>query len=387
MPYGHGAAERELRLTGARSEQAREEPFSIVAGGSVADKVAFAPIANGCHRLLKQGRLPEHSALARRPTVERLHTVRAWNEGTKTAANVERMGVVGLSEGNRDGVDDKLVVAHTHALLAAISELTARQHVECAESLRSAEGPGSNGESSSFGAKKSRDSICSTSWNCQPELLLRSVTPALRRQRISGFAPGRHSLVQRMSRQLRRSPSCTGPRAKEAVQSAAVYQAERLPAQDQSETQMGMSQRHQLQSGGGIRESLVRLPLETAAGWPLGTELQPDRGQSGEIAPNDLRVEACPAIPRCVEARRIVEECRFQAPWRQTGKWGPEISGFHLNARLRLDFVGIPESTVQCEPAFRLRYILRIDREVLFANFRIAKVVNAQKIPIQLERR
>jgi hypothetical protein len=173
----------------------------------------------------------------------------------------------------------------------------------------------------------------------------------------------------------------------EAVQSAAVYRAERLPAQDESETQMGMSQWHQLQSGGGIRESSVRLPLETAAGWPPGTGLEPDRGQSGEIAPNDRRVEACPAIPRCVEDRRIVKECRFQAPWRRTEKWGPEISGFHLNARLRLDFVGIPESTVQSGPAFRLRYILRIDREVLFANFRIAKVVNAQKIPIQLERR
>ncbi|HEY4776164.1 MAG TPA: hypothetical protein VIH56_00760 [Candidatus Acidoferrales bacterium] len=35
------------------------------------DKVAFALIANGCHRLLKQGRLPEQSALARRTTVER----------------------------------------------------------------------------------------------------------------------------------------------------------------------------------------------------------------------------------------------------------------------------------------------------------------------------
>ena len=173
----------------------------------------------------------------------------------------------------------------------------------------------------------------------------------------------------------------------EAVQSAAVYRAERLPAQDESETQMGMSQWHQLQSGGGIRESSVRLPLETAAGWPPGTGLEPDRGQSGEIAPNDRRVEACPAIPRCVEDRRIVKECRFQAPWRRTEKWGPEISGFHLNARLRLDFVGIPESTVQSGPAFRLRYILRIDRKVLFANFRIAKVVNAQKIPIQLERR
>jgi hypothetical protein len=82
-----------------------------------------------------------------------------------------------------------------------------------------------------------------------------------------------------------------------------------------------------------------------------------------------------------------VEECRFQAHWRRTDKSGPEISGSHLNARLRLDFVGIPESTVQPEPAFRLRCTLRIGREVPFANFRIAKVVNAQKIPIQLERR
>jgi hypothetical protein len=48
----------------------------------VADKVAFALIANHRHRLLKQGRLPEHSAGASRTTVERLHTVRARKEET-----------------------------------------------------------------------------------------------------------------------------------------------------------------------------------------------------------------------------------------------------------------------------------------------------------------
>ena len=292
-----------------------------------------------------------------------------------------------MSEGNCDGMNHKLVLAHTHAFLVAISAQTARQHVECAKSLRMPAEPGSNGESSLSAVKKSRDSIYSTWWGCQPELLLRSVTPALRWQRISGFAPGRHSRVQRMSRQLPGSPSCTSLSAKEAVQNAAVYGEERLPVEDESETQMGMSQWHQLQSGGGIRESSVRLPLETNAGWPLDSGLQPDRGQPVEIAPNDRRVEACPAIPRSVEARRIVEECRFQAHWRRTEKWGPKIFGSHMNARPRLDFVGIPESTAQSEPAFRLRCILRTGREVLFANFRTATVVNAQKIPIQLERR
>ena len=173
----------------------------------------------------------------------------------------------------------------------------------------------------------------------------------------------------------------------EAVQSAAVYRAERLPAQGESETQMGMSQWRQLQSGGGIRESSVRLPLERAAGSPLGTRLQSDHGQLGEIAPNDRRVEACQAIRRSVDARRIAEEYRFQAHWRRAEKCGPEILGSHLNARLRLDFGGIPEPIVQSEPAFRLRCILRIGLEVLFANFRIAKVANAQKIPIRLARR
>jgi len=190
-----------------------------------------------------------------------------------------------------------------------------------------------------------------------------------------------------MSRQLRRSSLCTRFWAKEAVQSAAVYRAERFPAQDESETQMGMSQWRQLQSGGGIRESSVRLPLERAAGSPLGTRLQSDHGQLGEIAPNDRRVEACQAIRRSVDARRIAEEYRFQAHWRRAEKCGPEILGSHLNARLRLDFGGIPEPIVQSEPAFRLRCILRIGLEVLFANFRIAKVANAQKIPIHLERR
>jgi site-specific DNA-methyltransferase (adenine-specific) len=45
------------------------------------------------------------------------------------------------------------------------------------------------------------------------------------------------------------------------------------------------------------------------------------------------------------------------------------------------------ERPVQSEPAFRLRCILRIGLEVLFVNCGIAKVANAQKIPIQLERR
>jgi hypothetical protein len=118
-----------------------------------------------------------------------------WEEGKVDSGRRGKGGVVGLSKGNGDVMNDKLVVAHTHAFLTAISERTATQHVECAKPLRRAEGWRSNGESSLFGVKKSRDSIYSTSWNCQPELLLRSVKPALRRQWIGGFAPGRHSLV------------------------------------------------------------------------------------------------------------------------------------------------------------------------------------------------
>src|ERR1700734_1252770 len=154
-------------------------------------------------------------------------------------------------------MNDKIAVAPTHSFLTEISAYTARQHVECAKSLRMAEEQRSNSESSLFEAKKSRDSICSPWRGRQPELLLTSPAPALRRARVGGLASGRHSLFQRMSRQLRISPSCRSFCAKEAERSAAVYRAERLPAEDESELQMGMSQWHQLQSGRGIRESSV----------------------------------------------------------------------------------------------------------------------------------
>jgi hypothetical protein len=48
----------------------------------VADKVEFALIANNCHRLLKQGRLPEHSALVRCTTVEPVAYREAWKKET-----------------------------------------------------------------------------------------------------------------------------------------------------------------------------------------------------------------------------------------------------------------------------------------------------------------
>jgi hypothetical protein len=329
--------------------------------------------------------------------------VRDWKRKTWTAVDTERVPpnapraavlldrrenkLIRINKGNCEGMNAKIVVAHCHSFLAARSAYTARQHVERAKSLRKAEGQRGNGASSLFAVKKSRDSICPRWWGRQPEFLLTSATPALRRQRISDFVPERHSLVQRMSRQLRRSPSCMCFCAKEAVQSAAVCRAERLPAKDKSEIQMGMSQWHRLQSGRGVRESSMHPPLETTVGWSLGTGLRPDRGRSGEIAPNDRRVEACRAIPRSVEARRIAGESRFQSRRLQAENQEQTIVDSRLNAHVRRDYVGIPESTARGAPASRPQCTLRIGHEVLFVSFRFAKVANAQKIPIQLERR
>jgi hypothetical protein len=68
MPYGQEPGKRDFELIGAGSEPGLRR---TVLDRLVRSKVAFALIANDGRRSLKQGRLPEQSALARRTTVER----------------------------------------------------------------------------------------------------------------------------------------------------------------------------------------------------------------------------------------------------------------------------------------------------------------------------